>query len=99
MSLLLWTAAFGAGIFLGLGVALLLAAPLLDLLSRRVEARVRGRVADASTGLRWEICCSRCAAALYFLVAAPVVFVLGLIPVVGPFLSVMLGARAPWRSR
>src|SRR5512146_1374321 len=36
VSLLLWTAAIGGGIFLGLGIALLLTAPLLDLLSRHV---------------------------------------------------------------
>ena len=93
MSLLLWIAAFGAGIFFGLAVALLLAAPLLDLLSRRVEARVRGRVADTGRGLRWELLQSL-RGAIYFLVAAPAVFVLGLIPIIGPFLSALLGARA-----
>jgi len=93
VSLLLWTATIGAGAFLGLGVALLLVAPILDLLSRRVETKARGRAEDASAGLAWEIKQSL-RAALYFILAAPVVFALGLIPVVGPFLSVMLGARA-----
>jgi CysZ protein len=93
MSLLLWTAALGAGVFLGLAIALLLAAPVLELLSRRVEARVRGRAVDSSQGLLWEILQSL-RGAVYFLVAAPAVFVLGLIPVVGPFLSALLGARA-----
>jgi uncharacterized protein involved in cysteine biosynthesis len=93
VSLLLWTATIGAGAFLGLGLALALVAPLLDLLSRRVEAKARGRTLDASAGLAWEIRQSL-RAALYFIVAAPVVFALGVIPVVGPFLSLMLGARA-----
>jgi CysZ protein len=93
MSLLLWTAAFGAGIFLGLALALLLAAPLLELLSRRVEERVRGRVPNTGKGLRWELLQSL-RGAVYFLVAAPAVFVLGLIPVIGPLLSALLGARA-----
>jgi uncharacterized protein involved in cysteine biosynthesis len=93
ISLLLWIASFGAGVFLGLAVALLLAAPVLDLLSRRVEVRVRGRAADLGQGLGWEIAQSL-RGAVYFLVAAPLVFGLGLIPVVGPFLSVLLGARA-----
>jgi uncharacterized protein involved in cysteine biosynthesis len=92
-SLLLWTATIGTGAFLGLGVALLLVAPLLDLLSRRVEARARGLVNDADAGTAWAIGQSL-RAGLYFVVAAPFVFALGLIPLVGPFLSVMLGARA-----
>ena len=64
VSLLLWTATIGAGIFLGLGLALLLSAPLLDLLSRRVEAHVRGTVDDGGPGLRQEILQSLRGAAL-----------------------------------
>jgi uncharacterized protein involved in cysteine biosynthesis len=93
VSLLLWTATIGAGAFLGLGIALLLVAPILDLLSRQVEAKARGRTLDASAGLAWEIKQSL-RAGLYFVLAAPVVFALGIIPIVGPFLSLMLGARA-----
>jgi CysZ protein len=93
MSLLLWVAAFGAGVFLGLAVALLLTAPLLDALSRRVEARVRGSAEEAGRGLGWEIVQSL-RGAFYFLLAAPFVFALGLIPIVGPLLSMLLGARA-----
>ena len=93
VSLLLWTATIGAGIFLGLGIALLLAAPLLDQLSRQVEERVRGRVLESGPGLRWEVLQSL-RGALYFLAAAPGVFLLGFIPVVGPFLSLMWGGRA-----
>jgi CysZ protein len=93
VSLLLWTATIGGGVFLGLGLALLLAAPLLDLLSRRVEAHVRGAADDASPGLRFDILQSL-RGALYFLVAAPGVFLLGFVPVIGPPLALLWGARA-----
>jgi CysZ protein len=93
VSLLLWTATIGAGVFLGLGLALLLAAPILDQLSRRVEARVRGLAADSGKGLRWEAGQSL-RGALYFVLAAPGVFLLGFVPVLGPFLSLMWGGRA-----
>jgi CysZ protein len=93
ISLLLGMATVAAGAFLGFGLALALAAPLLDELSRRVEARARGQAEDSSRGLRAEILDSL-KGALYFLVAAPVVLLLGLVPLVGPLLSLMLGARA-----
>ncbi len=93
VSLLLSMATVGCGVFLGLGIALLLTAPLLDRLSRRVEALAGGRVDDAGRGLRFEIAESL-RGALYFLVAAPGVLLLGLIPVIGPILSALWGARA-----
>jgi CysZ protein len=93
VSLLLWTATIGSGVFLGLGIALLLAAPLLDRLSRQVEQRVRGRTALDGPGLRRELVQSL-RGALYFLAAAPGVFLLGLIPVIGPLLSMLWGGRA-----
>lgn len=93
MMVLLWIATIGAGAFLGLGLALAAAAPLLELLSRRVEALARGLAEDASPGLVFEVKESL-RGALYFLVAAPVLFLLGLIPLLGPFLSLMWGARA-----
>jgi uncharacterized protein involved in cysteine biosynthesis len=93
VSLLLWTATIGAGVFLGLGTALLLSAPLLDQLSRRVEERVRGTPAPDGPGLAWEAVQSL-RGSLYFLVAAPGVFILGFIPVIGPLLSLLWGGRA-----
>ena len=93
MSLLLWTASLGSGVFLGLGIALVLASPILDQLSRQVEALARGRVGDSGKGLRWEAG-QAVRGSLYFLAAAPGVFLLGLIPIVGPFLSVAWGGRA-----
>jgi CysZ protein len=92
-SLLLWTAVVGSGVFLGLGVALLLASPALERLSRQVEARVRGSVIESSRGLVWELAQSL-RGGFYFLLAAPGVFLLGLIPIIGPFLSMLWGGRA-----
>jgi CysZ protein len=83
----------GAGVFLGLGVAMLLATPALEHLSRRVEARVRGVSVESSRGFVWELAQSL-QGGFYFLLAAPGVFLLGLIPVVGPFFSALWGGRA-----
>jgi CysZ protein len=92
VSLLLWTGTVGAGMVLGLGVALVLAAPVLDQLSRRVEALVRGRTLEHARGLRFEMA-QALRGSFYFLAAAPGVFLLGLVPVVGPILAVLWGAR------
>jgi CysZ protein len=92
-SLLLWTAMIGTGVFLGLGVALLLATPALEQLSRQVEVRVRGAPVDSSRSLVWELAQSL-RGGFYFLLAAPGVFLLGLIPVIGPLFSVLWGGRA-----
>jgi len=93
VGLLLWIATLGSGVFLGLGLAFVLASPILDQLSRQVEARARGRAADSGRGLGWEAG-QAIRGSLYFLAAAPGVFLLGLIPVAGPFLSAAWGARA-----
>jgi CysZ protein len=63
------------------------------LLSQQVEARARGRAPGSGRGFRWETT-QALRGSLYFLAAAPGVFLLGLIPVVGPFLSVAWGGRA-----
>jgi uncharacterized protein involved in cysteine biosynthesis len=78
---------------LGLGIALVLASPVLDQLSRRVEAQVRGRALEHARGLRFEMV-QALRGSFYFLAAAPGVFLLGLIPLVGPVLAVLWGARA-----
>ena len=82
-----------AGALIGLALALLLSAPVLERLSRRVEARARGGVAAADTGLRWEVAQSL-KGSLYFLIAAPGVLLLTLIPLVGPALGALWGAHA-----
>jgi CysZ protein len=92
-SLLFWTAMVGTGVFLGLGIALLLATPALEQLSRQVERRVRGAAVDSNHSLVWELAQSL-RGGFYFLLAAPGVFLLGLIPILGPFLSAMWGGRA-----
>jgi CysZ protein len=91
--LLLWTATIGAGVFVGIGLAFLLAAPLLEQLSRKVEARVLGHVVESSLSVGDEVVQSL-RGSLYFLAAAPGVLLLGFIPVVGPFLSAAWGGRA-----
>jgi CysZ protein len=91
--LALWVVSPLAGALLGLGIALLLTAPVLDALSRRVEALARGEAVDRTVGLRWEMAQSLKAAA-YFLAAAPGVFIIGLIPVLGPPLAALWAAHA-----
>jgi CysZ protein len=92
-SLLLWTAVLGSGVFLGLGVALALTSPALDRLSSRVEAGVRGPAEAGSRGTAWEAW-QALRGSLYFLAAAPGVFLLGLVPIAGPFLAVLWGGWA-----
>jgi uncharacterized protein involved in cysteine biosynthesis len=93
MTLLLWVGALVAGLLAGLAVALLLAAPALERLSRQVEARVAGRVAESPGGLVQELA-QAFRAALYFALLAPLVFVLGLVPLVGPPIAAAWGAHA-----
>jgi CysZ protein len=93
MALAAWVGTVGAGVLVGLAVALLLAAPALDLLSRRVEAMAVGQSTDAGGGLRWEVAQSL-RGALYFLVRAPGMLLVGLVPLVGPALSAVWAAHA-----
>lgn len=82
-----------AGLVLGLAVALLLSAPALEALSSRVDAMVRGGPVDRSRGWKWEMT-QAFRGTLYFLVAAPGVFLLTLIPVIGPPLALLWGSYA-----
>ncbi len=88
-----WIATLATCLVLGLALALLLAAPVLDRLSRETEVLERGRALEASRGLSWEIVESL-RGALYFLAAAPFVFVLGLVPFLGPALAGVWAASA-----
>ena len=81
-------ATLSAAAALGLGLALLLIAPILDQLSRRVERIVRGATDDRGSGLAWEVKESL-RGAFYFLAAAPGIFLLAFIPIVGPALAVL----------
>src|SRR6188472_477394 len=55
LTLALWVGTLIAGMILGLAVALLLSAPILERISRQVEARVRGEAVEHSRGLGWEM--------------------------------------------
>ena len=44
-----------SALMLGVGLALVLTAPLLDLLSQRTERRVRGFTVDEGRGLHFEL--------------------------------------------
>ncbi len=93
LALSAWLATLTAGLALGLAAALLLGAPLLDELSRETERMARGDVRSASPGTVWEVK-EALRGAVYFMAAAPGVFLLGLIPVVGPVLGALWAGRA-----
>jgi uncharacterized protein involved in cysteine biosynthesis len=84
----IFVATLSASSALGLGLALLLVAPILDRLSRRVERIVRGAADDRGSGLAWEIKESL-RGAFYFLAAAPGILLLAFIPLVGPALAIL----------
>ena len=88
VSFLIWMATLSAGAAVGFGLALLLVSPILDQLSRRVERIVRGAADDRGNGLAWEVKESL-RGAFYFLAAAPGIFLLALIPIIGPALAVL----------
>lgn len=77
----------------GLGLALLLTAPIQELLSQKVERQLRGELTGSGRGIRWEIA-QALRGALYFLARAPLVFLLGLIPVAGPPLALLWAAHS-----
>jgi uncharacterized protein involved in cysteine biosynthesis len=89
----LWLSALAAATLAGLAVALFVSAPILDRLSRRVERRVRGTVVAKAPSLTWELVRSF-RGSLYFLGAAPLVLVVGLIPFLGPPLAALWGSFA-----
>lgn len=77
----------------GLGVALLLTAPFQELLSQRVEHQLRGEPSSSARGIRWEMT-QALRGALYFLLRAPLVLLLGLIPIAGPPLAILWAAHS-----
>lgn len=93
LTLALWASGLAAGLVLGLALALLLAAPALERLSRLVEAQASAAVEGTPAGLAWEMA-HAFKGALYFLGAAPLVFLLSLIPVLGPLIAALWGAHA-----
>jgi CysZ protein len=91
ITLALWIATAAGGILAGFALALLLSAPILDQLSRRVEQLMRGSARSASRGLRWEVAHSL-KASLFLVAAAPLALALGMLPLVGPLVSLVWSA-------
>lgn len=98
LRLSLWLALLAGGAVSGVALALLVAAPVLDRLSRQVERLERGQVVDLGRGLRWEVAES-IKGALRFVLAAPFVFLIGLVPFVGaPLALLWAGHAAAWQQ-
>ena len=93
LTLVVWIGTIISGLVLGLAVALLLSAPVLERLSLQVDALVRGETIDSSRGIGWELV-QAFRGTLFFVLAAPGVFLLSLIPIVGPPLALLWGAYA-----
>jgi uncharacterized protein involved in cysteine biosynthesis len=93
LSFLTWVATLAAGAALGFALALVLAAPILDRLSRQTERIIRGSSEDRGSGLAWELKESLLGA-FYFLAAAPGIFLLTFIPLIGPALALLWAAFA-----
>ena len=89
----LWLGTVAAGMAVGLALALFLSAPLLELLSARVERLITGNVPARSRGLFWEAV-QAFRGALYFLAAAPAAFFISLVPLLGPPLGALWAAYA-----
>lgn len=88
-----WAALPLTGLLVGLALALLLASPILERLSISVERLLRGEPAALPQNLAWEVAQSL-KSALYFALRAPLVFLFGMVPVVGPILAALWGAHA-----
>jgi CysZ protein len=93
LTLVVWIGTLVSGLVLGLAAALLLSAPILERLSLQVDALVRGEKIDSSRGIGWELV-QAFRGTLFFVLAAPGVFLLSLIPIIGPALGLLWGAYA-----
>jgi CysZ protein len=92
-SIVLALLTLATGAMLGLGIALALTAPLLDLLSQKAERREQGLLVDQGRGLGFEIRQSL-RGAFFFAAAVPLAFLIGLVPFAGPPLATLWGAFA-----
>jgi len=82
------------GALLGFALGLALAGPVLDRLSERTERLVGGNLPPApGRGLRFEAVQSL-QTALFFAVAVPLAFLIGLVPIAGPPLATAWGGFA-----
>jgi uncharacterized protein involved in cysteine biosynthesis len=93
ITLTIWIGLLAAGAVGGLAVALLLTAPALEQLSRKAEAQLGIAVPADGRSAWWEVAESF-RGALYFLIATPLVFLLSLVPVVGPPVALLWGSYA-----
>jgi len=93
LTVALWIGTVMAGMILGLAVALLLSSPILERISRQVEARICGEATERYRGLGWEML-QAFKGSMYFVLSAPVVLLLSLIPLVGPLAGTLWGAHA-----
>jgi CysZ protein len=90
---LLRLATVAAGMTLGFGLALALTAPVIEQISRRVEAKAAGQILDRGLGVRSELR-EAARAAAYFLAMAALAFAIGLVPFAGPVLAALWAAYA-----
>jgi uncharacterized protein involved in cysteine biosynthesis len=91
LTLSLWSGMVGAAMALGLAVSLLLTAPLLEKLSRKVEAQLGGRGAGRVPAERWDVAASL-RSALVCVAAAVAALALAVVPLVGPILGAAVAA-------
>jgi len=93
----LWAESLAAGAIVALAIAFALLGPLFEKLSQKVE-ELSGLTVRGSRGLRWEVVQSLKTAA-YFALSAPIAILLGLIPFLGPVLSLAFtGHRVAFQS-
>jgi uncharacterized protein involved in cysteine biosynthesis len=93
ITLTIWIGLIAAGAIGGLAVALLLTAPVLERLSRRAEIHLGIAQPEDGRTFWWEVAESF-RGALYFLIAAPLVLLLSLVPVIGPPAALLWGSYA-----
>lgn len=91
LTLSLWFGVVVATTALGLALSLLVTAPLLERLSRKVEAQLGGRGAGRVPPERWDFALSM-RTGLVFAGTAVLALALAIVPLVGPFLSAALSA-------
>ena len=88
LTVTLWVSVLASGMLLGLGVALLLAGPLLERLSQHVERIAGKNVRRVEKGLTWEVS-QGLRGRLRLLAAAPGILLIGLVPLLGPVVSLL----------
>jgi len=91
LTLSLWVGVVVATMALGLAASLLVTAPLLERLSRKVEAQLGGRGAGRVPTEQWDFALSM-GTGLVFVGTAVAALALAIVPLVGPLLSTALSA-------